>query len=1001
MSYLEEESLSDSGLPTREERFDYTNNKAAEYNNPMFGATGSPKNGNPWSFIDVINPKKHALAFARELDNKRGISPENNKDADGSDSGGFGGEVSSQSTIRRLPSGAKPTSTGHTIQATTPVKSNGNGTSKPHEQNLSDVVGQSTPLTLDRAPAPEKVSTVGSDSDRRLKDYEGLLKETEWLHQEIAQLKDQLLRSESQQMAKDGEISKLNKALEAKISTIDSLSASLKQKDGGMGTLNTDLQNIKDQLEKSENSKFTANKMYEAELEKMTKRLEEKIKQIEDMEAKSHEALTSYNSAIEDLRKSHLKEKAALNQKLKKLDANWHDTLEKEKQKLLSEIDGLEVEYDAKTAEFQNTVKEKSVQLSELQVKLQNSNDALTNKVKALEAMQEKLKEKENQLESQIEQFEDLNNILVEKDESLASKVQELHLLGTDIKVKALEAMQEKLKEKENQLESQIEQFEDLNNILVEKDESLASKVQELHLLGTDIKKKDVKLAQTLEELELLKTDLHRMEEELVEKTSDLKTLNHNMLKKENEIATRSLDLQTLQDKLNQKDKELVKKCEDFDLAVKLKNELSIDKEKLECRVQSFDAETKNFENRIANLEQCLDEQRQYHDDFKTLYQSEKEKNDKLMEKMKEVDRFANYIENLRMFEKNIGSLIVNTFQKSHEITELGPSFVNTFKNITGFNTKQHEEVFQTMRSKIDTLELKNRELSVQIEHQWKSNLEKKNQELKQQIQCAEQLQEKLRRTEDKLATSQAKSDIYQEEKSVLLKEKEAVLQSTVTLNDELAKYKSECLDKEKQKFLDLVLKVESLSETLSTLQQEIKSTQKANDELECSLQDKENSLTKLQTLHDSQVAELRELQAALRKLQGDPARKITFEVARRSRPDINATTYDHLMVNKVDSIDMIELQNIVKNIILLLDIPFNKLTKKSPLVAIYLKYERPIFSHFANRLHFQVFNEAIDLRRFSNEAYEQYTENHDMRAIKHPLQTCLDNLHQKVISKI
>lgn len=947
MSYLEEESLSDSGLPTREERFDYTNNKAAEYNNPMFGATGSPKNGNPWSFIDVINPKKHALAFARELDNKRGISPENNKDADGSDSGGFGGEVSSQSTIRRLPSGAKPTSTGHTIQATTPVKSNGNGTSNPHEQNLSDVVGQSTPLTLDRAPAPEKVSTAGSDSDRRLKDYEGLLKETEWLHQEIAQLKDQLLRSESQQMAKDGEISKLNKALEAKISTIDSLSASLKQKDGGMGTLNTDLQNIKDQLEKSENSKFTANKMYEAELEKMTKRLEEKIKEIEDMEAKSHEALTSYNSAIEDLRKSHLKEKAALNQKLKKLDANWHDTLEKEKQKLLSEIDGLEVEYDAKTAEFQNTVKEKSVQLSELQVNLQNSNDALTDNVKALEVMQEKLKKKENQLESKIEQLQSLNNSLAEKDESLASKV------------------------------------------------------QELLLLRNDVKKKDAKLAQTLEKLELLENDLHRKQNELDEKTSDLKTLNYNMQKKENEITTRSLELQKLHDKLDRKDKELIKKSEDFDSVVKSKNELSIDKEKLECRVRSFDAKTKDFESRITNLEQRLDEQRQHHDNFKTLYQNEKEKNDKLMEKMKEVDRFANYVENLRIFEKKIGSLIVDTFQKSHEITDLGPSFVDTFKNITGFSTKQHEEAFQTMRSKIDTLELKNRELNVQIEHEWKSNLGKKNQELKQQIQSAEQLQDKLRRTEDKLATSQAKLDIYQEEKSVLLKEKEAVVQNTVTLNDELARYKSECLDKERQKFLDLVLKVESLSETLSTLQQEIKSTQKTNDELECSLQDKENSLTKLQTLYDSQVVEFQELQAAIRKLQGDPARKITFEVARRSRPDINAATYDHLMVNKVDSIDMVELQNIVKNIILLLDIPFNKLTKKSPLVAIYLKYERPIFSHFANRLHFQVFNEAIDLRRFSNEAYEQYTENHDMRAIKHPLQTCLDNLYQKVVSKI
>lgn len=105
-------------------------------------------------------------------------------------------------------------------------------------------------------------------------------------------------------------------------------------------------------------------------------------------------------------------------------------------------------------------------------------------------------------------------------------------------------------------------------------------------------------------------------------------------------------------------------------------------------------------------------------------------------------------------------------------------------------------------------------------------------------------------------------------------------------------------------------------------------------------------------------------------------------------------------MISKVDSIDRVELQNIVKNLILLLEIPFNKLTKKGPLVAIYLKYERPIFSYFANRLHFELFNEAIDMRRFTNEAYDQYTDTHNMNTIKHPLESCLENLYQKLVSR-
>ncbi|GAV55345.1 hypothetical protein ZYGR_0AS06690 [Zygosaccharomyces rouxii] len=421
------------------------------------------------------------------------------------------------------------------------------------------------------------------------------------------------------------------------------------------------------------------------------------------------------------------------------------------------------------------------------------------------------------------------------------------------------------------------------------------------------------------------------------------------------------------------------------------KKEVLATKSQIEQQLRKSENQAKKVEDRLHR------ERMDHNEQIKKLQESledEKKRHENLKDKMKEVDQFAQYIEDLELFEIKFGNVIVDTFKRSHETRNLDPFFIDTYKDVVGFHTKQHDKSLQDMQSKIDTLELKNQELIIQIEHQWKSRVENEHQELQQHKHKLEQIQGKFKAMEDKLATTQAKLEVYQEEKTVLLKEKELVFQNNVALSEEIANHKSTSLNRDKERFLELVGKVEEQTELIRVLQDDVKKSTETKTELE----------SHLESLHkefDSKSLELNELNSSMNRLKGDPSRRISFEVARRSRPDINSITYENLMVNKVDSIDMVELQNIVKNLILLLDIPFNKLTKKSPLVAIYLKYERPIFSHFANRLHYQMFNEPIDMKRFANDAYEQYTEDHDMRAIKHPLQSCLDNLYQRLVSKI
>lgn len=899
MSYLEKKISSNNGLSTREEleeeqKFDFTRDQDSDYNYSMFGAAGSPKQGNPWSFIDVINPKKHALAFAKELDNKRGIPIDNSKVTDDShgssnhnntitDTSELIGDGSSQSTIRRLPSGAKATSSGHTIQATTPVKSNGTNSNPNEQQNLSDVVGQSTPLTL------EKNRKSVSQNPDDAKDYDGLIKETHWLHKEIAQLKDKLFHLESQRVEKDAKIVELNEFLQK----------SLKEKENNIVNLRQEIKKLKEQW-------AADSKRNEIEMEK-------KMRAIQEMEQRSQEA-------IQELKESHQKEQDSFSEKLKKLDANWHENLENEKQKLTADIDSLEMDYDNKTAEFQHTINEKIQQL-------EVSDEALLKKTRELNSLRNTMCNKDEDLTKKLDELEKMRMNLKDADSAFAGKSEELQ-----------------------KLQSRYEQRE--------------------YGIQNDLKSKDNRIA---------------------ELTALLKERDQVIGQKDEENRQKVSNLMDLEAELSNKNDLFLQKSKDFDLLQESKKEVLAAKSQIEQQLRKSENQTKRVEDRfhrermdyneqIRKLQQSLDNEKSYHENLKS--------------KMQEVDKFAQYIEDLELFEIKLGDVIVNTFKKSHETKHLDPFFVNSFKDVVGFRMKQHDKSFHDMRCKIDTLELKNRELLIQIEHQWKSKVETEHQELLQHKYKLEQSQAKSKSMEDKLATTQAKLEVYQEEKAVLLKEKELVCQNNVALNEEIANYKSASLDKDKERFLELIDKVEGQTKLINMLQDNVRKFTEAKSELEIQL----GSLHK--ELH-SKSLELNKLNESVKKLEGDPSRRITFEVARRSRPDINAITYENLMVNKVDSIDMVELQNIVKNLILLLDIPFNKLTKKSPLVAICLKYERPIFSHFANRLHYQIFNEPIDMKSFANKAYEQYTEDHNMTAIKHPLQSCLDNLYQRLVSKI
>ena len=87
-----------------------------------------------------------------------------------------------------------------------------------------------------------------------------------------------------------------------------------------------------------------------------------------------------------------------------------------------------------------------------------------------------------------------------------------------------------------------------------------------------------------------------------------------------------------------------------------------------------------------------------------------------------------------------------------------------------------------------------------------------------------------------------------------------------------------------------------------------------------------------------------------------------------------------------------------MKQLVVLLEVPYTKLRRKIPLIAIYLKYERNLYGYFANRLYYSRFNVPIDSQLLTHEAYMQYQRTGDIDGIVHPLGECLDNLYGDIL---
>lgn len=1059
---------------SEEERFDYTDSEGEDQDESMLTVAGSPRRIKPWSFMDTFNPKKQALAIAREIDVKKGIKLElpAKPQPPSSDAAG---ESSTLSTIRRVPSGAKAPPSGHNLRASTPVEAaleNG-ASSNEHDQSIGDVAGQSTPLTLAKItngkPREVQDDVVGASKNSSQEDelISGLRRETLLLKDEISKLKSQVVEQNSIQAEREKEIKAMGKALEERGNELEALKTLQQSKDSQISSAMEQLEEVKRLLEVSERNRLQESetngitvKNLRDEINRKDNLIDEARKRLLEIEEKHDQRREKLETTIDELKERISSKREAAFNELRESNAEWQKRLDDKEAKLIAVKEEYESEYRKKLSKAHDDLSAKMDELHDVQRELKDKCNELEEKNSIIETTKKSYNELQSQhtsikeelkmREESIEQLQkELKNARSSQEELEASngkaiKKLEAHIDQLENDLKRLRQLQKTLQSDTNQYKEKLQTTEKRND-------ELSHELQRSKSARNDLQSE---VAELMRKLQLANTDNEKLQNsEQLLKSSESELRNEMSLIRENlKNATENNkklqdDLQAVKDETELYKKENKEKLDTIlHLNEKLKKEVesltqsrdgSEGKQKdIEAKLQESSKEKERLKALYVKANDTVKELRRSFESMQRELHEEKQAHESTTKNAHKLEEYSEdltkFVENLTLFDVHIGSLMLHTFKKDHQITCLDPFLTAKNTDVVGFHIKSHDQKHHDLEKKLEHLNLKNQELLSQIENQWKTLVESQKREISQQKRLIEDIEAKLKELDSRCQERELRCEKLQDEKAMMLKQKGELIQEKMALTNQISALRDSNMTDEQNKINHLVKQIEEVTSTISAIREQVKAESTENirlkatiqnknaqleglqnrlkdqaillqhqEDLENQLRDYKNELSNLQEICDKQQADIEEKSHKLQKLQGDDSKSITFHIARQSRPDITRDLYDKLMISEVDCIDMVELQNIVKNLILLLEIPFNKLTKKVPLVAMYLKYERPIFSHFANRLHFDVFNEAIDMKRFTNEAYDQYTETHNMAAIKHPLEACLENLYQRLVSRL
>ncbi|EDO16640.1 hypothetical protein Kpol_529p20 [Vanderwaltozyma polyspora DSM 70294] len=834
------------------------------------------------------------------------------------------------------------------------------------ESKLSrkETVEQSTPLASSATSTATSTTTVtAAESAADIEDYNEKLNEMNQLiiNTEILQKNYNVLELTNKELTSDVkrlsdliserelENSRLNEIISTKDGDIKRLNDIFISKDQEISRLN-DSFSLKEQEIKTLSNAFTSKDQEIKRLDDALRLKDQEIKRLDDIFLSKDQEIKRLNDTF-----------ISKNEEIKRLNDSLRSK-DSDIQTINILVDNLKEFKSLQQENDSNNTKNYSNLISEINLKFEKLNENIKLKDIEINKLNETISELKNK-DLQGKYDKDLLN------EKLRLQVEQNNKDEDDLKI-----LNGKIKEYEeiiNNSKCTISElqanFNEANNTIKNLNAKLDSFVKNLEEANSELSNKDKEINELTLKSTQQKLSIETFNEKLVTNTSQISVMSENLKEERDKLSSLNDLLQTSEASV--KSKELMVSS-------------------LESKLVNLNDSIKTLDDKIVTMEAENAEL--------------KKDNEEMLEK---VNKFKNYIQDFKLFDVQVGNLIMKMFWNAQHPKEKSGRYTDAkfirenlkdsnMQSIVAFKTNEDERNLEELEDKVDSLTYEISKMQKDIENNWEvkcsqltTELEKGRIELKKEIEKTNAVEAKL---ED------MKNDNLQ-----LIKEKEITLEKNIALSKEIADLQNKNLEDNESKFRNLVEELNKSGNVVNDLKQELCEKSEQIMEMKNKLFKKEKDFDELKNDYDKQVASIDNLTNSIKKLEGNRYQKITYEIAKKSRPEMDRHMYESLMVDEVDTIDMTQLQNIIKNLILLLEIPFSKLTKKLPLIGIYLKYERPILIHFANQIHYQLYNEEIDTKYFTNKVYTEYIESYDLNGLKHPLEICLDSLYQRISTKL
>ncbi|CAG9817430.1 unnamed protein product [Phaedon cochleariae] len=356
------------------------------------------------------------------------------------------------------------------------------------------------------------------------------------------------------------EIDRLKMELSSKILDLENIGDSMKTKESAVLSIQTELESVKQQLEKTTKEKDEIIK----DLSSKTSEQDKKIEEISKLNTIKLEEINKLNNDINVLKDTSNINITELNEKFNKTQA------EKD-----SHLNQLTLELEKKTQEYAESLSVHS--------KLQSEHDTILEELKNLKAgHEERKKEYENILNTRNSEIQQMSDNLKEKDNLIKSLQTELQTMKIDF-----DSVSNNLLQYQNNL-SDVEA-----SLKKERDEiknQLKTKIVELEEAKTEFSKTD---SMKDEHLQKLQTELDEKLKEVIGLQKDFDVINKNY----EDANKTSAELHAKE--LSARDEKIEKLSQSIQMKIEEVNELSTNINRLENDNSSRQSEIENLRKEL------------------------------------------------------------------------------------------------------------------------------------------------------------------------------------------------------------------------------------------------------------------------------------------------------------------------------------------------------------------------------------------------------------------